>query len=184
MRIALAALTLGFTLAGAGLVSCAGPEGPPVSPGPQPSGTPVFASDEEALAAAEAAYSKYEAAINEVGHGGWKDTDLYLATLAGDALRQELEGADELASRGYVQVGDTTHDTMTLQQAQDHGHGTVTLVVYVCSDVSDVDVLNQEGESVVSPERPSRQPLEVEMNDLSGALKIVRRDAWSGTSFC
>lgn len=184
MRTALAAAALGISLTTAGLVSCAGDGGPPITPGPAPSATPVFASEEEALAAAEGVYARYEAIANQVGQSGWVDTAPFAEVLTGEALADEVSGAEEVAAKGYRQVGESTYDTVSLQQVRDAGPGTVSIVVYLCSDVSEVDVVDGSGSSVVSPTRPDRQALEVGLVDLDGQLKIERVDAWSGTSFC
>jgi hypothetical protein len=184
MRIALAALTLGFTLAGAGLVSCAGPEGPPVSPGPRPSGTPVFASDEEALAAAEAAYQRYLDVSNAVGKDGWKETARFTEVSRGPALDDDLTAAGDLFDKGLRQVGDLKFDSLTLQRYEADHVGQVLIGVYLCLDVSDVDVVDADGHSIVGSERPDRQPLEVDIDDREKDLKVSRSEPWSGASFC
>jgi hypothetical protein len=144
----------------------------------------VFASDEEALAAAEEAYQRYEVETNRAGQDGWMDTSGYPEFLAGDALTEELEGASELAAKGFRQIGDATHDSTALQQVRENGSGAVDIVIYLCSDVSNVDVVNREGVSVTSSDRPSRQALEVEAIGVNTNLKIERIDTWSGTGFC
>lgn len=185
MRIATGATTLGLILLlASALAACVPDDVPAVPPAPAPSSAPVFESDEEALAAAEEAYGRYEAVTNAAGQTGWADTSKYVDVLVGDALADELDGAKQAVQLGYRQVGDSTHDTVSLQQVQDQGRGTVRIVVYLCSDVSLVDVLDKDGNSVVSASRPDRQSFEVELMDVDGELKVGRTDAWSGQSFC
>jgi hypothetical protein len=184
MRTALAALTLGLTLAGTGLVSCAGSGGPPLSPEPRPSGTPVFASDEEALAAAEEAYQRYLDVSNKVGQDGWTDAKLFTEVSRGPALEGDLTAASDLQKNGYRQVGELTFDSLALQQYRANSPGQVLISVYLCLDVTEVDVIDTSGHSVVGVERPERQPLEVDIDDRENELKVSRSEPWSGTSFC
>lgn len=184
MRTAAAALALGFTLTAAGVASCSGPEGPGVTLTPEPGVTPVYSSDEEALAAAEELYGRYLEISNEIGQDGWGDTDRFAEVMRDDLLASELETSTGLHDKGWTQVGDTTFDSMTLQRLADGGAGSVEMVLYVCGDVSNVDVVDKSGRSVVSDSRPDRQPLEVGMDDSEGALKVNRSDAWSGIDFC
>jgi hypothetical protein len=185
MRSAAAATALGITLTLAGLSSCASGEDPvQPPPGPDPSATPVFASEEEALAAAEELYGRYLEISNAIGAGGWRDTDRYGEVARERALDDELETAADYAAKFYHQVGDTTFDSLGLQQVMDDGTSAVLLTVYLCLDVSEVDVLDAEGRSVVPEDRLERQALEVDMDSVDGALKVSRSEAWSGNSFC
>jgi hypothetical protein len=182
MRTAVAATAIGITLSIAALASCSSDPGE--MPVPSPSVTPVFASEEEALAAAEKLYGDYVAYANALGQSGWADPSGFEEYVRGEALEEELETATSFRNKGWIQVGDATFDTLQLQQLEDAGERYVAISIYVCSDVSTVDVIDPTGASVVSADRPPRQPLEVEMTDADGALKIERRDAWSGATFC
>lgn len=144
----------------------------------------MFASEEEALAAAGDLYGKYVAFANALGQSGWAEPSGFEAYVRGEALQDELSSAKSFAEKGWVQLGDAAFDKLSVQQYEDGGAGLVEITVYVCSDVTAVDVIGPDGSSVVSPTRPDRQSLEVEMDDVDGSLKIVRRDAWSGASFC
>lgn len=184
MRTAAAALALGFTLTAAGVASCSGPEGPGVTLTPEPGVTPVYSSDEEALAAAEELYGRYLEVTDDLGASGWTDTGSLADVTRGVALQDELDNAEDFAAKRWVQQGRATFDSMVIQRVEDHGPGTVLITVYLCLDVTAVDVVNSSGDSVVSPSRPARQPLEVDVDDLDGALKLSRSEAWSGANFC
>jgi hypothetical protein len=71
-----------------------------------------------------------------------------------------------------------------LQQLRSNDSEQVSLTIYLCLDVSGVDVVDKQGESVVSPGRPDRQALEIDMDGAEGALRITRSEAWSGANFC
>ena len=184
MRTAAAATALGLTLlAAAGLAACS-PDDPVIPPDPLPSVTPVFASDEEALAAAEELYGEYLAAENKLGQGGWKDLSLVEPFLRGAALADETETADDLAGKGYQQRGSTSFDTMMIQQLHDDGPGSVLITVYLCLDFTNADVVDSTGESIVDSTRQDRLALEVDLDDLDGELKLSRSDGWPGENFC
>ena len=174
---------MGITLLAAGLAGCT-PEEPLDPPTPAPSGSPVFASDEEALAAAEALYGEYLQAENALGAGGWQDLSLVEPFLRGAALEDEKETATSFSSKGYHQVGDITFDSTSLQSRDDGGSGSMSMTVYLCLDVAGADILNSSGESVVTADRPDRLALEVDIDDVEGQLEISRSEPWSGADFC
>ncbi|HEV7742368.1 MAG TPA: hypothetical protein VGO65_08100, partial [Pseudolysinimonas sp.] len=134
MRSAAAATALGITLILAGLSSCAGPQDPVQPPEPDPSSSPVFASDEEALAAAEELYGRYLDISNAIGADGWSDTSELALVLKGAALEDDLDSVEKLAAHGWKQVGKSRYDSLTLQQFSDHGPGSVAMTVYLCLD--------------------------------------------------
>ncbi len=184
MRIAVATTALGLTLMAAAALAACSPEDPVVPPDPLPSSTPVFASEEEALAAAEALYGRYQKAADQVGAAGWKEPSVLTELVRGQVMTDELSSAQSFSELGYTQVGTTSYDSFTLQQVRDQGPGTVFITAYLCVDVSAVDVLDRDGHSIVSPSRPDRQALEIDIDDVDDVLKISRSEAWSGQSFC
>jgi hypothetical protein len=78
----------------------------------------------------------------------------------------------------------TTFDSMAIQQRLDGGRGHVVLTVYVCLDVSNVDIVDETGVSIVAEGRDSRLPLEIDLDDIEGGLKVSRSELWSGQDFC
>jgi hypothetical protein len=144
----------------------------------------VFASEEEALAAAEELYGEYLAAENALGAGGWVDVSLVEPFLKGEALADETESAESLATKGYRQSGEINFDSAALQQLDDDGPGSVQLTLYLCLDVSTASILDSADQPVVIPDRPDRLGLEIEMDDGEGDLKIERSEPWTGSNFC
>jgi hypothetical protein len=183
MRTAAAATALGITLSIAALASCANPR-PGEMPVPAPSVTPVFASEEEALAAAGDAYQRYLDVSNAIAQAGWVDTSGFDAVERGEALANEIETVAKYQRAGWRLLGASRFDTLSLQQVDDAGRGQVVIVVYLCLDVSETDVVDVNGTSVISSARPDRQALEVEFDDQGGDLKIARSDAWAGAGYC
>jgi hypothetical protein len=144
----------------------------------------VFASDEEALAAAEEAYQRYLDVTNKVGSAGWFDTDPLREVERGTALQDELSTVEAFRTKGYKQIGLITFDSVTLQRAEASLPGQVLITVYLCLDVTDVDLVDTDGQSVIGPDRPDRQGIEADIDDVEQSLKVSRSEPWSGASFC
>ncbi|MCU1575736.1 MAG: hypothetical protein JWP70_440, partial [Leifsonia sp.] len=152
------------TLAGAGLIvitlaGCATPASPLSSPTPSAMHTPVFASDEEALKAATDAYAAYLAMSDTILADGGANPERLKEVATGKALEAELKGFALARSRGWYTTGSSTFDRLRVQSI-DRSHSTQAVVtVYLCVDVSKVDVRDSGGVSVVSPSRPARSPI-------------------------
>ncbi|GAA3872004.1 hypothetical protein GCM10022381_13830 [Leifsonia kafniensis] len=161
------------------------------APAPVPSETPtaaapVFASDEEALAAATEAYAAYQVMIDQALAADEIDTTRFGDVLTGDALRSELETADMYTTRGYRSIGTSKFDSLRIQSI-DLNSRVPGMSTYLCSDVSDVDVVNYKGESVVPTTRADRFPIVVEFlpsDPTSKRLLVSSSESWAGKNFC
>jgi hypothetical protein len=180
MRIAALAL-VGAVAVSVALAGCTPTAHPTAKPTPK--ATAVFASDAEALAAAEKAYAAYLVASNKNAKAGWSDSDAYAEYETGRALASDVKSARDYLARGLKQVGDSSFDSMRLEQRTSRSQATV--VTYLCLDVTGVDVIDQSGMSIVPSGRISRNPLEVTFNrGPSGDLKVSDSQPWSGSNFC
>lgn len=148
VRIAAAVLAL------LGLTACS----PAPQPTPSPTPTPLFASEDEAFAAAEATYREYNDALNQVDFATPKTFDAVFALLSGDAEKSTRKSFSEFHAERLQSVGAIMFDSFTLVSA-DPQHGEVR--ANVCVDVSGVDVLDESGTSITSADRPARQPMRV-----------------------
>ena len=162
------------------MTGCVDPS-PPVTSSPTPSPTPVYASEEEALAAAEAAYAAYTEMSDQIFHDGGKDADRLAGVSTGDLLKVELEGFRQVAQLGYRSTGQTTFSALELQQLAPTESGEGYVTVYLCEDVSATDVLDASGASVVSNDRPPRTRFEVSFDYVGGTLLASRKEAWEAT---
>lgn len=133
-----------------GLAGCTQPE--PADPTP----TPAFSSDEEAFAAAEETYRAYVDALNQVDLSDPETFEAVYGWTTGEANANERKSLSQMHADGWVVNGDTAvvgfHPGALT-------HGTIDAVV--CSDVSAVNVMNADGESMVSPDRPTAYALQV-----------------------
>lgn len=158
------------------LAGCGGP--PVVTPVPTPTVTPVFASDEEALAAAEEAYGAYLAAVDlslATGDG----TGLRLVA-EGNALEEALDSVEGFIEKGEKLVGQSSFTSMTLISQAIDGR----LESYVCLDISQADVVDATGSSIVPPDRASVYPMHLSFEFRSHGLLVSESEVWDGENFC
>ncbi|EZP29492.1 hypothetical protein [Microbacterium oleivorans] len=132
---------------------------PAAAPTPTPSPT-GFASKEEAFAAAEATYRAYVDALNKVDLSDPATFEPVYALLDGSALngsKKELTNlhAELLEKRGVTKVKKINRVNADPE--------TSTVTVNVCLDVTDVDIVDASGSSVVPEGRNDRQLLAIEL---------------------
>jgi hypothetical protein len=161
------------------------PTGTP-SASPSATATPVFASDAEALAAAEKAYAAYLKVSDEIAQDGGKDPERINAVSTGALTKDDLAGFATFSAKGWRSVGLSKIRSIVLQSADLGSTSSAMDVVttYVCEDVSGVDVLDSDGASVVSSSRPDRQEFEVTFNLVESSLLPSGRVPWTGSSIC
>lgn len=169
------------------LVACV-PEDEPVRPDPSPTAEPIFASDEEALAAAEEAFTAYLLILDTIYAEGGIDSERLLEVATEEVYLDEVPGFENYKAEGKRSTGETSFDTVTLQSADLTGFSVSdAVVIYACEDFSSTDVLNAEGTSIVSPDGRTRWPLTIsfDINSESGGSLIVSSvEDWTGEDFC
>jgi len=179
-------------LAIAALIACSVAGCLPLDPAPvatiAPTGTPLFSSDEEALAAAEEAYGAYLAVSGQILNDGGAQPERIDEVVADEIAAIEKAGYLDLANAGLRTVGRTTFYGTVLQRFEgEPANGRDVVTVYLCSDVSGVDVLDSAGNSVVSPDRPPLTPFEVAFDLADGGfatLVVSRKDPWPDSGVC
>ena len=148
-RVSAAALAVALVLVG-----CV-PTTTPDSPAPRPSATPVFATEAEALAAATEAYAAYVRVSDQIFIDGGINADRLKTVATGKQLKINMEGFAQARAKNYRSSGGTTFDRVTLQSFAASQKDTF-VQIYLCDDVTLVNVFNSSGESVVSASRPDR----------------------------
>jgi hypothetical protein len=165
------------------LAGCGGGDPIPTLP-PTPTATPIFASEEEALAAAEDAYAAYSEMSDAISSDGGLDPERIAPFVTKAQFEREVETAEYFSSRGLRAVGSPSVTYFELQQFSESA-GVAEIVVYVCLDVSETTVLDASGADVTPADREPVVPLEVAFEgDEADALLVARSEAWSGSSFC
>jgi len=127
------------------------------TPEPEPTPTPTgFASADEAFAAAEQTYRAYVDALNAVDLADPATFQPVYDWLTGDALSSSKESLTQMHADGWTVVGETTFSRATLAE-----HSPDTVVLDLCLDVTDIDVVDASGVSVVPADRTDVQALRV-----------------------
>jgi hypothetical protein len=155
------------------------------TPTPQPSSTPVFASEEEAMKAAEAAYREYLAVSDAIAQDGGANPERLAGLVTEEFFAKQLETITGLQSDSLHTTGATTFDSFSAQQYVDDYAGTALLTAYACIDVSGVRVLNEVGADVTPAGRQDRLPLllDFEASDPM-EVRVSASDTWDGDDFC
>ena len=180
-------LAVGLAVVVTLLLSGCLPLEPTVSPTPRPSSTPVFASEEEALAAAEAAYARYLEVSDAIAADGGANPERLQQLATPEWFLQEQVAFEEFASSGNHQTGSTSFRNSELQQLIDEGGGAASVVMYVCLDASATRIVDGGGVDVTPANRPTSVSLEVTFDVPSADpshLRLANNEPWPGESFC
>lgn len=124
-------------------------------PSPSPTRT-GFASEEEAFAAAEETYRAYVDALNQVDLSDPKTFEPVYALTTGEAYEAIRKDLTTMGGDGWSVSGET-RPTLLKLSSYDAG----STVLAVCVDVSGVDLVDMDGNSVVQPDRRDVQSMSV-----------------------
>jgi hypothetical protein len=180
--VALSAAAL-MTVAALGACTQPSPE-PSRSTAPTVKHTPAFASDADALKAATDAYAAYLKMSDTIFSQGGINPERIGPFVSKAMETRESSGYREFEKRGWKSTGTSTFDNVKVQQIDSVDRVPITL--YLCLDVSGVDVVDADGQSVVSEERPDRSPVVAVFDLREGSRQLVvdSVDPWSGDAVC
>jgi hypothetical protein len=170
MRTAHPVLTAALLLAlTAGCTASAGTASPPqassaTTPSPSVSASPSPSpTDPKALARthAEELAREYYALADQLGadpKAPLADLERVTTSVELEVRRADLEQwrKDEWRKTGRTQIADLVVQSVTLDNSDPNAGLVPTVQVDVCYDVSDVDILDSSGASMVSPDRDDR----------------------------
>lgn len=157
------------------LVGCS-ESSPPIDPAPS-SNTADAALN---IKSGGDAYERFLAASDVVLSEGGAEADRMALVAEGEALEKSLTDAREFAQAGLRLVGSTTFDSIKLQQASSD-----SIAFYVCDDVSQTDLLDVSGTSLVKPDRATRSPWLITAKlSTDEKLRVSKKELWSGENFC
>ena len=163
------------------------PREPVITPEPDPASTPVFASDEEALAAATEAYARYLEVSDQIAQDGGEGADRMKGLVSPEQYEKELEGFQMFVDEGIHAVGRSKFDSVSMQSWVESDAGVADVTIYACSDASGVRVFDSKGIDVTPTNRPERSPFELQFisqSGVGGKLILSRSELWSGADFC
>ncbi len=167
------------------LSGCLPTEPPANTAAPQPTSTPLFASEEEALAAAVEAYGAYLEMSDLIASEGGVNPERIAPFVTEDWLEKEVEVFDELAASGNRLVGHSEIVSTTLQQTNSSGSGETNISIYACVDFSNTRVMNDTGSDITPATRNPLVSLELGFQATSrNSVRLFQSEPWPGDSFC
>ncbi|WP_346233725.1 hypothetical protein [Parafrigoribacterium mesophilum] len=176
------ALAAAFALLLGGCV----PQSRPVQPKPSPSSSPIFASDEEALAAATKAYAAYLDMEDEIAQDGGNNPDRLAPFVTPEQMVAERKAFTKLLESGKHQLGSTSFRIASLQQSDQNVDGRASVGAYICADISAVSYSG--GASGITPTSvPKLIGIEAGFEGEtpgSDQLLVARSVPWAGTGIC
>ncbi|TFD24312.1 hypothetical protein E3T31_03160 [Cryobacterium sp. TMS1-13-1] len=148
---------------------------------------PIFASNDEALAAAEAAYAAYEALSDSITADGGTGGDRIEPAASPKYLPDLLDSFVGFSKTGFISRGSSTFDNVSLIRNSVEPRGGVSIELYLCSDISEVRLIDKTGADVTPAGRTNRTPLQVGFTSSAAnpsLLLLDKEDVWSGRNFC
>lgn len=178
--IAAVGATLGVLLTG-----CVGAPAPAPTPTEESTVAPIFASDEEALAAAEAAYERFIDTTTMITNNGGATSEELESVATGAALDEESDAAKRFREEGLRTIGTVTFRVHKLQSVARDADARTVITVYVCDDLREVDLLNAAGESMVVEGRVVDVPYIVAVTATdANNLRVSEKELWTRDNFC
>lgn len=158
------------------------PEAP--KPAPTPTKTAVFASEEDALQAAIDVYQKYSAAYDRITATGVADYGPVEDLVTSDFLA-ELQADTSFEDQGLHTTGSSTFDNASLVSLEQDAEK-ATVRVRLCRDVTNLKIVNADGEDASADKRDYRFPYEVMFFQRADdtRLRVADTGSWSGDDFC
>lgn len=157
------AATLALAVVAAALSGCA------PAPEPSPTPTPAFASEEEAFAAAEEVYREYIEAFNRVDLQDPASFEELSDYTAGDYRAGEREDLSRMHAEEQVRSGAIGIVWIRSTKVDDDGR----IYIRTCNDVSGTSLVDRDGVSLVSPERPPTFAIELEFELVDHSLRLI-----------
>lgn len=139
---------------------------------PSATPAPVFATDAEALAAAEKAYAAYLAMSDLIAQEGGRDPERIAPFVTEEQLVEELEGYSLYISNGWHTAGRSSFFGVVLQSSFSQS-GQNHVVIYACTDNSGVQVINADGLLVRSNVDVPSMQLELDFSTSFGNSDLV-----------
>lgn len=146
-------------------------------------GEPLFASEDEALEAATAAYEEYAKAVDEalaspeVFEGGLERVAI------GDALSQAEEAVADFEAQGLRLSGSRIIRGAELQYADVWG-ASGEVMIYACDDVGGASLLDDRGNQVGDPQLNPYTSWEVLVRFDPEGTRVAERTFWKGNGVC
>lgn len=138
---------------------------PAAEPHPSPTTTPVFETEEQALAAGAAAYQAYLDVWNTIVLEGGAEAGRIDKVTTGDLRAFENESLTSLGELGWTFSGEVTLDTFQVGEWYTVPDAAgVLIVATACVDLTGSGAVDANGVSVVKPDRPRTRTWDVHVS--------------------
>lgn len=127
-----------------------------------------FPTEEEAFAAAEETYRNYVDALNAVDLSDPETFEPVYEWTTGDLNASDRESFTQWHAEGLTKTGAAAIEEVTLVPMDNHESNELRLEA--CYNVDAVNVANAAGESLVSPDRPAVQHLQITLVRSAGTV--------------
>lgn len=166
----------------AALVGCSGETRIP-PPEPSSAAEPLFASDEEALEAATAAYEEYLVVLDALLQSPRVVDGDFDGVASGEALDLAEESVQKFIDDAVFITAPRQVGSVELQQVI-AGDVSTEVLLYVCEDVSGVLLVDSTGASLSAPDRPNFSTFEVAVSFGPNGARVADREYWSNEESC
>ena len=145
----------------------------------------MFASDEEALAAAEVAYRKYVAVSDQIAIDGGAGAERLADTVTTEYFitgQSDFVFYQEGNLRGIGMTGVDTFRVQAIQQEL----GRTKVDAYVCLRLQDARTIDANQKDVTPPNRENNLPLVVSLvaGSPGNNFLVDGGEVWTGPNFC
>ena len=174
-----------------GTAACASPDGDAprastTAPSAAATDEPIYASDEEALAAAVEAYEAYSEMSNRIANAGGEGSES-IATLVTEDVNEALQAEFAAIREGELRTVGTTIVYGGLLEAWETSEAEIEASALFCRDVSGTRVVRKDGSDATAPDRDVIQAVRVTFVSGPGNpndLLISGVERWQDESHC
>jgi hypothetical protein len=149
---------------------------------------PPSVSDKEVLASARTTYEAFLGVTDTIIAEGGIDPDRIDRWATPRIAELEKESIETFKESGNRMEGRARVASATLQSHSARSEPSLDIAtIYVCVDVSAVDIINPEGQSTVAETRPDRIPFVVTLasgSENETHMLVSSKTVWSGEGVC
>ncbi|WP_280794917.1 hypothetical protein [Aurantimicrobium minutum] len=140
---------------------------------------PLFSSDEEALAAAQAAYANYLVVSDQIARDGGANPERLKGLVSTQLFEESADVYKTYKEQSITVEGATSFDSLHIGEISQNSAS-----YYVCLDVGKTKLLNADGIDVTPVGRQSRLPIIFEVRVTNSSATIESSEVWSGRNYC
>ncbi|NQX28313.1 hypothetical protein HQQ81_13280 [Microbacteriaceae bacterium VKM Ac-2854] len=168
------------------LSGCVGEE-PTSAASPTVTNTSLFASNDETLAAAVAAFQRYLDVQNAVASDPSLSLGVFDDVTIDPLLSVEINGATKQRDSGLLRTGQVKVDSPILEYSEYQPDGRLLVRAFVCLDMTDTRILDAQNSDVTPASRDDRVELHVfAFTKTAGSSDLImgRSELWQYDGRC